>query len=167
LRRVTLLCCHFARNLAYYRSGFIGARLVRDTEFWRTVSGNFIDLCVLEWCKLFGDRNEEHYWRRIVSNPATFEAGLLNHIRITASEFEQEIQGMRRYRDKFVAHLDSDKVMHIPNLDVAKNSAWFYHAHVVCEEAEPDDLVRLPKDIEAYHRVCVDEANQEYGGGTR
>jgi hypothetical protein len=55
LRRVLILCCSFARNLACYR---IGRRseylhLMKPEQkptfnFWRVVNGNFIDMCVLE-----------------------------------------------------------------------------------------------------------------------
>jgi hypothetical protein len=77
LRRVVLLCSHFMRNLAYYRTGqrfpdgWKAKPLVPTAPFWRTVNGNFIDVCVLEWCKLFGDkittradRQNNHYWGR-------------------------------------------------------------------------------------------------------
>jgi hypothetical protein len=56
-------------------------------RFWRTVSGNFIDTCVLEWCKLFGDPNGEHYWKKIVSDPGNFEKLLLNHLGIDKATF--------------------------------------------------------------------------------
>jgi hypothetical protein len=163
LRRVVLLCCHFARNLAYYRSELNGKRLARNTEFWRTVNGNFLDVCVLEWCKLFGDKHGEHHWRRIVSDTASFETGLLSHLRINAIEFEKHIEEIRRYRDKFVAHLDSGKVMQIPTLDLAKTSVWFYHAYTVNNEAKADDLDGLPQDITRYHQHCADEGYHAYG----
>jgi hypothetical protein len=54
LRRVALLCAHFTRNLAYYRAA--QDRIARTSpEFWRTVYSNFLDIAVLEWCKLFDD----------------------------------------------------------------------------------------------------------------
>ncbi len=33
LRRVALLCCHFTRNLAYYRSGWSSGQLLPSSEF--------------------------------------------------------------------------------------------------------------------------------------
>ena len=66
LRRIGLLCRHFARNLAYYRAGWVGSSLVRDSDFWRTVNRNFLDVAVLEWCKLLGDEKARHYWRKTV-----------------------------------------------------------------------------------------------------
>jgi hypothetical protein len=61
-RRVVQLCCSFLRNLAFHRAG-------RDIEvqnklldprhpqaaFWREAHGNFFDVCVLDWGKLFAD----------------------------------------------------------------------------------------------------------------
>jgi hypothetical protein len=94
LRRVTLLCCHFTRNLAYYRAGRQGPRILpRQSEFWITVKGNFIDQCVLEWCKLFGDKNGQHYWGKIVADQVRFEAELFQSV--NQVEFQKLLQKMR------------------------------------------------------------------------
>jgi hypothetical protein len=166
LRRVVLLCCHFMRNLAYYRVGHPGEPRPTDTEFWLTVNGNFIDQCVLEWCKLFGDPKGEHAWPNIVTDPATFEAALLSQLSVSAVDFEAYRIGMREYRDKFVAHLDSERVMNIPNLDTAKASVAFYHDHIASQEASPGDLAGLPESaarLSEYYEHCADEATRVYG----
>jgi hypothetical protein len=63
-RRVVRLCCSFMRNLAFHRAGMQGevqfnlfARTHPQGAFWREAHGNFIDICVLDWCKLFADLN--------------------------------------------------------------------------------------------------------------
>jgi hypothetical protein len=68
VRRAAILCVHFMRNLAYYRAGWavrVGhsgrsgsshrVLLRNDSQFWRTVNGNCLDACILEWCKLFAE----------------------------------------------------------------------------------------------------------------
>ena len=66
-------------------------------------------------------------------------------------------------RDKaFIAHLDSDAVMHIPWLSKAQSSVWFYHDYVVQSEAQPGDLAGLPSKLGSYYRQCADEANGIY-----
>ena len=63
--------------MAYYRAGWKNKRLIRENEFWVSVNGNCIDIAVLEWCKLFGDVNDSHYWKKVVTNVSNFESGLL------------------------------------------------------------------------------------------
>ena len=129
LRRVVIVCASFARNLAYYRVGqepgssALHAPTHPHASFWRQANGNFLDLCVLEWCKLFGERKGEHGWQQIVADPTAFETGLLAHLGMSATTFNAHIETMRRYRDKFFAHLDSDAVMQIPTLSMAQGSA--------------------------------------------
>jgi hypothetical protein len=82
LRRVVILCRSFAINLAYYRAGWSNEQKhmldpAKSGNFWRVVNGNFLDICVLEWCKLFADQRGKHYWGTIVKDPAGFKAGLL------------------------------------------------------------------------------------------
>jgi hypothetical protein len=66
---------NFAVNLAYYRVGRRGEHLhLQDYRergnFWRVVIGNFIEICVLEWRKLFADPKGKHHWSKIISDPA-------------------------------------------------------------------------------------------------
>jgi len=170
LRRVVIVSSHFARNLAYYRAGWSEGRLTHaGNQFWTTVNGNCLDVCVLEWCKLLGDGNGPHHWRQIVGDPANFEAGLLRQLGMNADGFRKHIEEMRRYRDKFIAHLDSELVMNIPNLDIPKTAVWFYHQHVVSQEIGPDDLSGIDVDkwqsianLDRYFEGRWNEAKQIY-----
>jgi len=167
-RRSMLLCILFLRNLAYYRTGHgqHGRHLLDASEptvnFWRQANSNFIDMCVLDWCKLFADKRAVHYWRKIVSDPAKFEADLQAHLNVTPNEFQELIDKVRVYRDKFVAHLDELNDMDIPTLDLLAKAICFYHSHIVTEEIQPGDLAGIPTDTpEKFNRgydQCVQEA---------
>jgi hypothetical protein len=170
-RRVVLLCCHFMRNLAYYRVGRPGEPRSRNRDFWVTVNGNFVDQCVLEWCKLLGDTRGDHHWKQLVSDHGRFERELLARLGMSPAEFEAYIDEMRKYRDKFVAHLDSLRTMDIPVLDAAKASVAFYHGYLVAHDAEAGDLAAQPgqralpasaAELEEYYEYCESEAARVY-----
>jgi hypothetical protein len=131
-------------------------------NFWRVVNGNFIDMCVLEWCKLFADKRAKHCWGKIVSDTVDFKARLLRHLQLDEVAFNKQIDIIRKYRDKFVAHLDSDYSTMIPTLDVAKKAIWFYHSYIVRNEAKPGDLAGLPTDLDAGYKQCEREASAIY-----
>src|SRR4029434_10474685 len=114
LRRAALLCCHFVRNLAYYRAGFHDGTFKGDNEFWATVNGDFLDICVLEWCKLFGDYSEKHHWKRVVQYAKQFTTGMFSALGISQDDLDQCWKSIRSYRNKFVAHLDNEDTMNIP-----------------------------------------------------
>jgi hypothetical protein len=164
LRRVVIVCRDFARNLAYLHTGkrteysHLFANANRAASFWRVARTNWLDMCVLEWCKLFGDKKAMHYWGNVVSNPTAFEASLLNHLELNEAAFHEEITCMRHYRDKFLAHLDSEDKMNIPRLDVARRAVWFYHAHIVSQEAKACTLRKLPKELDTGYKQCEEEA---------
>src|SRR5712692_8894779 len=91
LRRDLLLCIQCLRNLAYRRAGWHAGRLrLNDRQFWRTVNGNFLDVCVLEWCKVFGSKRDPHCWRNFVSDPSGFKTDLLRHLSLDEAEFRSE-----------------------------------------------------------------------------
>jgi len=67
---------------------------------------------------------------------------------------------MRKYRDKFVAHLDSDLRGDIPSLDLAQQSVEFYYDYIVMNEAQRNDLAHLPDNVTIL-RCGYDESEQE------
>jgi hypothetical protein len=165
LRRVTLLCCHFMRNLAYYRVSHPGEPRSPNRDFWVTVDGNFLDQCVLEWCKLLADERAQHHWMAVTSGADRFKNELLACLRLDATAFQDYRNEMREYRDKFVAHLDQLRVMQVPRLETAKASVEFYHAYVVDNEAQAGDLYGLPNTaalLREYYDRCTAEAERVY-----
>jgi len=171
LRRVLILCCHFIQNLAYYRAGWNEQKVLarHGSQFWVTANGNFLDQCVLEWCKLIGDAKGRHYWANVVSDPTSFKRALLSALGVSAHEFEAYVEKICHYRDKFVAHLDSDKVMNIPDMEVAKKAVLFYQTYILSEEAQAIDLFGSDPstnpcyDLNALYQRRLDEARKEYG----
>ena len=163
MRRVALLCTHFARNMAYYRAGWDGQTLRKSAEFWKTVNGNCVDIAVLEWCKLFADPKDRHCWSKIVTKPKDFERQLLKDIGLSESDFVEYIEKFRVYRDKFVAHLDHDLIAHIPPLDTAWAAVQCYYDHLTRNEAQAGDLAGLPSDLEKYYESCSKEAEAQFG----
>lgn len=141
VRRLLILCNHFLRNLAFYRTGWRRGGIDRkptlrrkENQFWVTVNGNFFDICVLEWCKLYGDKKGKHHWSKVVTRQDEFERQLLERLRMTSGEFEAYIKVMRRYRDKFVAHLDDSPIMYLPWLRPAKSSVALLHDYLLANE---------------------------------
>jgi hypothetical protein len=179
LRRVVLVCCDFIRNLAFFRAGREHGRhllnpSVETASFWRQVDSNCIDMCVLEWCKLFSDKQPpwdkldksgQHHWEKIVSDPLRFSVDLQRCLGMDADAFNTRLGKVRYYRNNFVAHLGSDREMNIPMLDFLEKSVHFYHAHVVDNEVKAGDLVGLPDTSEkftlGYHQ-CIKEAVQVF-----
>jgi hypothetical protein len=157
LRRVALLSVHFARNLAYYRAGH--GRLTRSSaQFWINVDGNFIDMALIEWCKLLADPKGKHYWANVVNDPSRFEGVMLGRLDMTGADFSAYVRGVRKYRDKFVAHLDDQAVMDIPTLETAYTAAKFYYRHVMQHEAAAEDVFGLPANLANYYDHCFGEA---------
>jgi len=177
LRRVLLLCCSFARNVSFYRAGHaeyaqpLLSERHPEAAFWRQVNGNFLDIAVLDWCKLFGDkkvvrseRRGKHHWRGVVTDPETFERGLFARLQLNEDGFTALIDKMRHYRDEFVAHLDDGLVMDIPELEDAATAVNYYHEYVAAHEVQPGDLDGLPRagDIAHAYDECDREAGRVY-----
>ncbi|WP_136524546.1 hypothetical protein [Geomonas ferrireducens] len=83
LRRVAILCCHCLRNLAFYKAGWHNGKSKLKGQFGRNVNSNFLDIAVLEWCKLFADTRGKHFWRKAISGDVSFQNSLLAELGLT------------------------------------------------------------------------------------
>lgn len=177
LRRVLILCRDFTRNLGYVRgaqehpAGWKVVPLHPTVNFFRVAHNNALDMCVLDWCKLFGDDRAkprgwgEHYWEKVVRDRSKFESELLQYLDLGAADFEDYRVNMRAYRDKFVAHLDNERNGYISALDLAQRAVEFYYDYIVRNEAQPGDLAYLPVNVTILrhgYEECVQEAASVY-----
>ncbi len=148
LRRVGKLCFHVLRNIAFYQAGWRSGKPVhtecRD-QFWVTANGSFLDIAVLEWCKLFGDKKGNHYWEKVVIDKEKFRKGLLLKLAINQDDFDKYIEEMRAYRDKFIAHLDDERRMQIPRLKIARKSAGYLWCYLRLHEEKNSCFEKAPK----------------------
>ena len=112
----------------------------------------------MEWCKLFADKSGKHCWRRVVSEE-DFLYEVLHYTEMDMNGFADYVSEIRKYRDKFVAHLDEDLVMNIPHLDPAKMAAERLYHHVLSNYEHLTNLDGLPKSLGAYYSECFDEAS--------
>jgi hypothetical protein len=101
-RRVGILCCHCLRNIAFYRAGYTQNRFCSCKQFWINANGNFLDIAVLEWCKLFADARGKHHYAKVTNEHTNFRRDLLAKLAVTAAEFDEYVKEMKTYRDKFV-----------------------------------------------------------------
>lgn len=165
LRRCLLLCCHFARNLAYYHA----RRTVNSppkNDFWISADGNFIDIAVLEWCKILGDDKAKQGWRKIVADPARFHAELLVHLGINREDWDAFVNHIKHYRDKFLAHLDSDLIMNIPKLDQALRAAEFYYCWILDREFGEFDRTGIPPTLMSFYAERLAEGEKVYNAAS-
>lgn len=161
LRRCLLLCCHFASNLAYYRARRMIDRVLHG-DFWIRADNNFIDIAVLEWCKILGDDKGAHGWVNIISEPDKFKDELFENLEIRSKDWTEYVSHLRRYRDKFLAHLDSDLTMNIPKLNKALQAARFYYRWILDCEFDEFDRKCIPVTLAEFYAERLNEAKEVY-----
>ncbi|MDO9531263.1 MAG: hypothetical protein Q7O12_03925 [Deltaproteobacteria bacterium] len=165
IRRVGILCCHCLRNMSFYMAGWREGDFIfkEPSQFWINVNANFLDVCVLEWCKLFADKkNGKHYWGKVTTDEVAFIDGLLKALRITNDEFEVYVKEMRSYRDKFIAHLDLEERMHIPKLHVAHQSTAYLYDYLRSHEDKGGFFIDFPDTALSFYMRFLNEGKLVY-----
>lgn len=159
VRRSMLLCCHFARNAAYYRAGWDKEQLLVSSQFWINTNNNCFDLAVVDWCKLFGSERDKHHWSKVLSDVVSFEKELEN---IIDTAIEDPRLSMKAYRDKFVAHLDSENTIKLPSLEVPLESTFRLYDHLFNLTLGTNRRGNLPINLKIYYECCFKEARSVY-----
>ena len=123
------LCLHIVANVAHYRAGWrqtdeASVPRLRDLDFWRRVNANAIDVAALHWCKLFADDRSRHCWQRVIdSGEHTRVAAALYELRGGEDQYAHEMNRIRAYRDKYLAHLDDETELFNPTTEIMQSSA--------------------------------------------
>lgn len=162
MRRVALLCVHFARNLAFYRAGIKDGALIKSNPFWKTANFNFFDQAILEWCKLFADKKGKHYWENIATNTSQFEIGLFNLLEIDSDGLKNYSDELRKCRDKFIAHLDSELNDFRPHMNTAHKCIEYYYQYIIEHEDEANYFPDFPVKLSELYDQCFGLAYSEY-----
>ena len=150
VRRVAKLCCHCARNTAYYRAGWERNELVTKVDFLINANTNALDIAVLEWCKLFTDCGGKQNWRTVVPEKDKFLPELYAQLKIDENCFEEHYLKMKTYRDKFLAHLDEEPKMDHPDLTITIDSVVFLYGILQNEYVEL--LSNTPTDLGQFYQ---------------
>lgn len=162
VRRTAILCCHCLRSMAFFVAARPNGGCPFVEQFWITTSNNCLDIAVLEWCKLFADPKGKHHWSKVIRIREPFIKGLMDAMTLTEPFFDTYIKEMRTYRDKFVAHLDTDERMNIPNLRAAQRSAVYLLDYLRENEDEGGVLDSAPRDAIAFYRQFLEEGKAVY-----
>jgi len=159
---MAILCRHCLRNIAFYKTGRQDGGPILKSEFWANVNGNFMDICVLEWCKLFGEEKGKHYWKNVISEPDVFFKDLLKDTNTTENGLKACKKEFRKYRDKFVAHLDSDRTMHIPHLGLAQKSTLYLYDYLLANEDDGEYFYGFPRNASKLYQHYLEMGESVY-----
>lgn len=75
-------------------------------------------------------------------------------------EFDKYVIEVKNYRDKFLAHLDEDPVMHIPLVDNMKNSTSLIYSILLGKYISY--LYDAPMDIDVFFHERFEHAKSIY-----
>lgn len=98
-----------------------------ERDFWIRMNGNFLDMAVLEWCKLFADLNGKHHWSCTFANKKEWKLKLFAQMKMSSGQFKNELKLVSDYRNKVVAHLDDPIAMNYPYTEFMLQSTSFLH----------------------------------------
>ncbi|MBM5571663.1 MULTISPECIES: hypothetical protein [Deefgea] len=152
LAEIKLICCHFTKNLAYFRASDKQKFLRYD--FLRLANGNFAEIAILEFCKLSGGKNEKYRWQKIVTNQEDFKKKIEEETNLNLIQFEAYIKTIKDYRDKYLSHFDEDTNIKLPNLETAEKFVCLYYNYTIREHG----VGLYPKDISKFYKESFEEA---------
>jgi hypothetical protein len=140
LRRASLICISFAKNLAIYRSTREHLHDSinidpRTEDILINISNNSFDICSLDWCKIFIKKGSKHYFQSLATDKEKIVRELYEFTGMNKISFDMYCDKFRNYRNQFVAHQDIENIQNHPNCDIALESVIFFHNYIIDEES--------------------------------
>jgi len=129
-----------------------GIALAPKQTFWIMTVNLLADTATIEWCKVFGSRDEDTHWTRVLPKEKHEEvrAALLGELGISKAEWEEYHDGILRYRNELVAHHDPNaSVAKYPHYDKAIVAANFMF-NLLRAAADPDELGGIPTALDRW-----------------
>jgi hypothetical protein len=158
IRRIFITARTCAANFAYYRAAYKSSQSDGSAgsrpHILTQACNNFIDIGLIEWAKLFHER-EHHSWQRHVANKDEFERGLLAVVKMDGEQWDAYFDEVKTYRDKFVAHLDLNRQMKIPNLGPALASLFYYAKYLREHEPIEQMMNEIEADVRGQYDACM------------
>ncbi|MGR3318990.1 MAG: hypothetical protein ACUZ8O_10995 [Candidatus Anammoxibacter sp.] len=150
---------YIVRNIAYHRS----LHEYKDDfvqNYWVYIYNNFLDISVLEWCKVFGSRAEATHWSNHVNDVDIFREELLTHLCLSQIEWEEYWNHLKTYRDCGVAHhIHNPDITNYPDFDNALKVSYFYY-DIVIQELRSLNVYDYPDNLQSYFDSCLDQAKE-------
>ena len=149
------------RNVAYHRS-LLKQKDNFEQNYWILIFNNFLEIAVLEWCKVFGSNTDTTHWTKYidVDDQAGFRSNLWKRLNLTEQEWKDYRQKMKDYRDKVVAHDEyNPKITNYPDFSHALESCYFYY-EILIKELRLLKCYDYPDNLEEYFNRSLKQAEK-------
>lgn len=131
-----------------------GIAMEPKQTFWIMTVNLLSDAAAVEWCKVFGSRDDDTHWTKVVPNGFHDDSRieLFRTVGLSLFDWEEYRSSIVNYRNQMVAHHDLDAtVAEYPNYDVALVAANFMFT-VLRDLADPDFLGGIPSSLDQWSR---------------
>lgn len=165
VRRTFQLVNYCIANIAAYRVNWKTVDSKRtqriDLDFWVRANGTLFDMTVIEWCKLFSDENAKHHWAKTFLNIKEWKSQLLQHLELPEENYEVELNKIKEYRDKYVAHLDNPILINYPSTEFMLNSASYLYDSIRCNAHTKVHIGTIYDSASTYYKRMMNDYNHE------
>jgi hypothetical protein len=129
-------------------------------------NGAFLDIAVLEWCKLFTEFKGKHHWKTVIRDPSTFRKGLRESLGLSGGQFDKYAKTVLHYRDKFVAHLDDEVTVQYPIMWPARRSTAYLYNYLLSDPSLAIYLTDFTHTAKDFYHVMYKHSIREYLAGS-
>ncbi|KAB2823089.1 hypothetical protein [Aliivibrio finisterrensis] len=104
------------------------------------ISNTLLSDATIQWCKLFGTDSESTHWKKLIINHSGFREYLFETIKQDKNGFREYQLSMLTFRDKWVAHYESN-FPHgtVPLFEIAVSSATALQEYLKLNQPEDYD----------------------------
>lgn len=122
--------------------------------FWIMTLNLLLESAAIQWCKVFGSRDEDTHWTRVFHHEERerLRTDLLHALGLDAKEWDTYRASVVDYRNQWIAHHDLNAtVITHPHFDLALQAASFMFDQIR-SKADQDWLGGIPTSLDRWAR---------------
>ncbi len=163
VHRIAQLTLSCIANIACYRAGWNGEVsppvLRNKVDFWVRANGNFLDVATLNWCILFAEEQKgKHDWKKAFLTKTDLDSNLYHSLKTNKEEFQQNLDDVKTYRDKYLAHLDNPSLIFYPKTEFLLSSASYLFKLLKSHNETKGFLIGIYEDADVHYDEKYTEA---------
>ncbi|CAA0117807.1 Uncharacterised protein [BD1-7 clade bacterium] len=149
LDRVVYFAKDFGKQYVCWKASMA---IVKESDVLSvTISNNFFDMALLCWGHFFGNRSDELHYTNVLAQPDQFKSYLIDNLGINENDWNNNWLQLKDFRDKRIAHFDSDVSVVVPGMELAFECVKAYHDEALKRLKECDPLYEIEPDFDAKH----------------
>ena len=143
------LACH--KTLYKYKDDF-------KKSYWKLIFNNFLDIAIIEWCKMFDSKDDTTHWSNHIKNKKEVGDKLLKWANMSQQEWDKYREDIKCYGNS-VDKYHKQNIKSYPDFSCVVIACYVYYDALI-KELRMLGVNDYPDELKEFYQSCLGEATE-------